>query len=283
MFPTQHHAQLAFAAFDIHHTNSLSPSQLRHALVAVGLGDAPKQIVYGIIRQSRSEGSHNDDDISAVHSTGSSASTPNVGNEPQYPASATFLKASHASGGALLLSHYASQSAAAFSAATGTAPPQEYETKPITAVTLSEFLIVVKELAPSAGSSEELSKGFKCMDTRQQGRITLDTMVEVAHREEQKLVGKLCLLPQYEALLRKSPFQSQSPSVGRSSNSSPTQLPSMWSVSDDRRSPRSGAKKEGPPTYLASDESCLRRVVERVAEYREKGISFDEWRVAFGH
>jgi hypothetical protein len=282
MFPTQHHAQLAFAAFDIHHTNSLSPAQLRHAMVAVGLGDAPKQIVYGIIRQSRSEGSHNDDDMPAVHSTGSSASTPNAGNGPTYPAaSSELLKASTCG---LLLSHYASQSAAAFSAATGTTAPQEYETKPITAVTLSEFLLVVKELAPSGGSSEELWKGFKCMDTRQQGRITLETMVDVAHREEQKLVGKLCLVPQDE--LRKSPFLSQP--ARHSSNASPTQLSSMmWGASgdrdDDRLSPRVTKKDAVTPTYLASDESCLRRVVERVAEYREKGISFDEWRAAFGH
>lgn len=187
MFPTPFHAKMVFDAFDINDSKTISAEELESALVAVGLGDAPKQYVYGVIRQLR-----NEEPLDAsLHKTGSSFRL-------QVPTSSYYSIAS----------------------------PQ---LAPIESVSLPEFLAVVKELSPAKDSSDEIWKGFKSLDWRQCGRISLDTMLQVTARDARKYKDKVV------------------------------------------------AGVEGCKS-LRWSEVKLRRFVEGAAEYKEKGVAFDEWR-----
>lgn len=263
MFPTPHHANLVFSAFDVHNRGSLSPTELDHALHAVGLGDAPKQIVCGIIRQSRNDVQQRRMRSPSRHfaatnnyfasvgqpptTTATSASvTPQSGvshrgsvsafsartyggGRSDWPHAPLSLSFSSTSDPLLSGSNTIDGIAASAAAASALAP--------IDAVTLDEFLLVVKELAPQTGSSEEVWKSFKSLDTAQCGRVSLETLLQVLRRDEERLEGKI------------------SCASGRGNVEEATDC---------------GRRHQ--------DERLLKAMVDQVAEYREKGLAFDEWK-----
>lgn len=262
MFPTSHHARLVFQTFDIHQRGYLTPTELEHALNAVGLADAAKQIVYGIIRQARSDSAAVQTPTStteptpqlsptpslySIHGSGMmTASSSNVHSTPRHHSAAQLSTLGAASfpiasagvrGGGLMDDTTHSLSA------------------PIVTVSFDEFLLVVRELSPAPGSSEEMWKGFKCLDTAQRGRVTLETLVGVVRRDEEKLVGKII---------------------------AQTRAPSPHAASDHHLNGSSDSSRPllGVRSCVRAVETSLRCLVEHAAEYREKGVAFDEWKSA---
>lgn len=191
LFPTLHAALTAFRAFDLFDNGWLGLQDLEYALIAVGLGDAPKQHINALLRQSREK--KNPSSVQpqaplrtsmAHHPFGSSFSgNSSVQHHVQHAHRDIVVTIV----GAVPDRHLSPTSPGSplgslqriRSIGSGSSSTEQQSVR----VTLEEFLYLVKEMSPPAGSNDEVWRAFKLLDAQQCGRVTLTHLSDVAFRE----------------------------------------------------------------------------------------------------
>lgn len=194
LFPTLHAALTTFRAFDLFNNGWLSDQDLEYALIAVGLGDAPKQHVSALLRQCREKANpalaSRNNAGSMVMGRSFTAGSFMLGNNSvqQHVQQAhrdiqVTVVSSHNGGDKLSPTSPSSPLGGLHrlrSQMGGAASPSS---EPTQRVTLEEFLFLVREMSPAAGSNDEMWRAFKLLDAQQCGRVTLQHLSDVALRE----------------------------------------------------------------------------------------------------